>query len=90
MAEKRRKNKGGQCLRYEPIDMNLINEDPTTVEVFRRTICLQFCEILQGYHVHVSKEFSLNFSGKATNVRMLNLSITPEVIAATIVIPRGQ
>ena len=83
MEEKRRKNKGGQCMRYKPANMNLINEDPTTGEVFRRTGCLHFCERLQSYHVHVSKEFALNFSGTATKVGMLNLSITPEVISAT-------
>ena len=51
MATKRKTNKGGHYLRYEPLDMNLINEDPTDVDqVFRRTGCLQFCEILQGCH----------------------------------------
>ena len=90
MAKKRRINKGGQCLRYEPTDMNMINEDPKIVEVFRRTGCLQFCDKLQGYHVQVSKEFTLNFSGTTTKVGMLNLSITPEVIAVATGIPRGQ
>ena len=89
MAEKRRTNKGGQCLRYEPADMNLINEDPTAVEVFRRIGCLQFCEKLQGCYAQVSKEFALNFSGTTTKVGMLNLSITPEVIVAATGIPRG-
>ena len=90
MAAKRKTNKGGQCLRYEPSDMNLINEDPTIVEIFRRTGCLQFCERLQGCHVKVSKEFALNFSGTTTKVGILNLNITPEIIAAATWIPRGQ
>ena len=90
MAEKIRTNKGVQCLRYEPADMNLINEDPTVVEFFRRTGCLQFCEKLQCCHTKVSEEFSLNLSGTTTKVGMLNFSITPEAISATTEIPRGQ
>ena len=69
--------------------MNLINEDLTTVEVFRRTGCLQFCDKLQGCHTQVSKEFALNFSGTTAKVGILNLSITPKVIAAATGIPRG-
>ena len=38
----RKINKGGHCHRYEPMDMNLLNEDPTTMEVSKRTGCLQF------------------------------------------------
>ena len=75
---------------YEPIDMNLMNEDPTTTEVFIRTCCLHFCEKLHGCHTQVSKEFALNFTGTTTKVGMLNLSITPEVIAAATRIPIGQ
>lgn len=62
--------------------MNLINEDPTTSEVFRRTGCLQFFQRLQGCHVQVSKEFALNFNGTSAKVGMLNLTITPKTIAA--------
>ena len=51
MAEKRRTNKGGHYLRYEPSDMNLINEDPTASEAFIRTRCLKFFQRLQGCHV---------------------------------------
>ena len=82
MAAKRKTNKGGHCLRYEPSDMNLINEDPTASEVFRRTWCLQFFQILQGCHVQVSKEFSLNFIGTTAKVGMLNLTKTLETIVA--------
>ena len=90
MAEKRRTNKGGQCLRYEPADMIIINGDLAAVEVFRRKRCLQFFERLKGCHVQFSKEFSLNFSGTTTKVAMLNLTITQEVITASTGIPRGQ
>jgi len=69
--------------------MNLINEEPTTLEVFRRIGCLQFFQGLQGCHVQVSKEFAISFNGKNSMVGMLNLTITPETIAETTRIPRG-
>ena len=81
MVAKRKTKKGGHCLRYEPSDM--INEDPTASEVFRRTGCLQFYQRLQRCHVQVSKEFALNFNGTTKKVGMMNLTITPETIATT-------
>ena len=89
MAAKRKTNKGGHCLRYEPSDMNLLNEDPISLEVFRRIGCLQFFPRLQGCHVQVSKEFSISFNVTTSKVGMLNLTVTPETIAATTGIPRG-
>ena len=90
MDAKRKTKKGGHCLRYEPSDMNLIKEDPTDAEFFRRTGCLHFFQRLQGCHVQVSKEFALNFNGITTKVGMLNLTITPETIVAATGIPRGE
>ena len=40
MASKNKTNKGGHCLRYEPMGLKLFNEDPNAMEVFRRTGCL--------------------------------------------------
>ena len=90
MAAKRKTNKGGHYLRYEPSDMNLLNEDSTTLEVFRRTGCLQFFQRLKGCYVKVSKDFAINFNGTTSKVGMLNLTITPETIAETTGIPRGE
>ena len=83
MDAKRKTNKGGHYLRYEPSDMNLINEDPKVVEVFRRTGCLEFFQKLQGCHVQVSKDFTLNFNGTTIKVGIFNLTITPKTISAT-------
>ena len=38
----------------------------------------------------MTKEFTLHFTGSSTKVGMLNLQISPEVIALVIEIPRGQ
>ena len=90
MAKDKKIHRGGQCLRHEPEDMKAITEDPTVMEAFRRAGFLRFCEKLQGYHTHVSKEFSMNFNGTTTKVGMLSFSITPEDIAAITEITRGQ
>ena len=86
MAAKRKTNKGGHCLRYEP---SFLNEDPTALEVFRRIGCLQFFQILQGCHVQVSKEFYISFNGIYSKVGMLNLTVTPYSISVATRIPRG-
>ena len=79
MAAKRKTNKGGHYLRYEPI----------ALEVFRRTGCLQFCQRLQGCHLKVSKESTIIFNGTASKVGILNLTVTLETIAAATGIHRG-
>ena len=89
MAGKKKTNKGGHCLGYEPMDMNFLNEDPTALEVFRRTRCLQFCQRLQGCHVQVSKEFAIGFNGTTSKVGMLNLTVTLETIVSATGIPIG-
>jgi len=38
----------------------------------------------------VTKEFALHFTGSSTKVGILNLQISPEIIALVIEIPRGQ
>ena len=60
--------------------MNLLNEDPNALEIFRRTGFLQFCQILQGFHLQVSKEFAISLNGTASKVGMLNLTVTLETI----------
>ena len=71
------------------MDLKLLNEDPTAMEFFRRTGCLQFCQKLQGFHAQVSKDFATNFTGTTTKVGILNLTVTPESISQAIGIHRG-
>ena len=81
MAARKKMKKGGHCHRYEPMDLKLLNEDPTSMEVFRRICCLQFCQRLQGFHAQVSKDFATNFIGTTSKVGILNLTVTPERIS---------
>ena len=89
MATRRKIRKGGRCHRYETMDINLLNEYPTAMEVFRRIGCLQLCRRLQGFHLQVSKDFSASFNGKASKVGIMNLTVTPETISTATGNPRG-
>ena len=90
MAEEKKVHRGGHCLRYEPENVNVIVEDQTAMEAFSKAGCLRFFEKLQGFHTQVAKEFSLHFSGTNTKIGMLNVPVTPEIIAFVTEIPRGQ
>ena len=90
MAEEKKVHRGGHCLRYEPKNMKAIIEEKTMMEDFIKAGCRWFCKKMHGCHTQVSKEFPLHFNGTTTKVGMLNLTITPEVIAAVTRIPRGQ
>ena len=68
MVARRKTNKHGHFHMYELMDTNLLNEDPTAMEVFRRTGCLQFCQRLQGIRLQVSKDFATNFIGTTSKV----------------------
>jgi hypothetical protein len=48
-------HKGGQIVRVEPHDMQLINSEPFFKEAFQRVGCLIFCEKMQRGHPKVSK-----------------------------------
>jgi len=53
MAMKKKTNKGGLCVRYEPMDLKLLNEDPSFEEAFNSVGCMRFYQKLQGFHAHV-------------------------------------
>jgi hypothetical protein len=64
------------------------NGDNTTFkETFQRERCLNFCERLQGHHMEVAKEFSLNFDGVKTKIKPLEFHVSEYTIEATTGIP---
>ena len=81
MASKKKENKGGYYVRYEPMDLKLLNEDPSAMEAFMKVCFLQFCQKIQGFHVHVSKDFATNFTGTTSKVGVLNLTLSPHAIS---------
>ena len=90
MVEEKKVHRGEHCLRYEPENVKAIIEYQIVMEAFSKAGCLWFCEKLQGCHTQVSKEFSLHFSGTNTKIGMLNVLVTPEIIAFVTKIPRGK
>lgn len=90
MAEEKKVHRGEHFLRYDPENVKAIIEDQTLMEAFSKRSCLRFCEKLQVFHTQVSKEFALHFSGTTTKIGMLNVPVTPKIIASMTEIPRGQ
>ena len=82
MAEEKKVQRGGHYLRYEPNNVNAIVEYQTVMDAFSKAGCLIFCEKMQGCDTQVSKEFALHFSLTNTKIGMLNVPVTPEIIAS--------
>jgi hypothetical protein len=62
-TQKRKKyNRGGNVLRYEPQSLSLVNSDLAFRVSFEQARCMRFCEKIQGYNVQIWKDFSLNFN----------------------------
>ena len=90
MTEEKKVHRRGNCLRYDPKSVKALVEDQIVMEAFSKAGCFKFCEKLQGGHTQVSKEFALHFSGTTTKIGMLNVPVTPEIIALVIEMPRGK
>jgi hypothetical protein len=68
--------KGGEIVRDEPRDLQLINSELFFKEAFQRVGCLVFCEKMQRGHPKVAKQFALNFSGTKTKVGALEFEVS--------------
>jgi hypothetical protein len=66
--QNKKTHKGGEIVRTEPYDMQLLNSEPLFKESFQRVGCLNFCQKMQRGHPEVAKEFALNFNGTKTKV----------------------
>lgn len=81
MTEEKKNDMSGHCLRIEPESTEALAKDKSMMEAFKKTRCWRFCKKLQGGHSQVSKEFALHFTGSNSKIEILNLSVTPEIIA---------
>lgn len=88
-ARKSRKkpNKGGDIVRFEPKGMALINSKLGYMEAFRKVGCLKFCQNMDGQHVDVAYKFVLNYDGKVSRVGDLVIPITEHDISMATEIP---
>jgi hypothetical protein len=84
-------HKGGEIVKDEPHDMQLINSRQFFKEVFQRVGFLNFCEKMQRGHPKVAKQFSLNFSGTKTKVVELDFeSSEKSIFIATEILDCGE
>jgi hypothetical protein len=79
--QKKKIYKGGDIVRFEPQGLQLLDSNPIFRESFQAVGCLTFCEKLQGGHMEVAKQFSLNFDGVKMKVGSLEIQVTEQTIA---------
>jgi hypothetical protein len=85
--QKKKIYKGGDIVRFEPQGLQLLDSNPIFREYFQTVGCLTFCENLQGGHMEVAKQFSMNFDGVKTRVGSLEFQVTEQTIATTTEMP---
>ena len=85
---KKKVKKRGSCVRYEPMNLKLLNEDHSFMDAFRNFGCLQFCQKIQGFHAQISKDFVVNFTCTTSKERVLNFTVSPNTISQATEIPK--
>jgi hypothetical protein len=81
--QKRKVYKGGDIVRFEPEGIQLVDSNPIFREYFQAMGCLTFCEKIEGGHMEVAKQFSLNFDGVKKKVCSLEIQVTEQLISTT-------
>lgn len=89
-SAERKDHRSRKCLRNEPEGLEITLKNKEIEHAFKQAGCWNFCKKLQGGHAQVTKEFALNFTGLNSKVGMLELLVSPDMIATVIEIPRGQ
>ena len=77
-------HKGGEIVRVEPHDMQLINYEPFFKEALHKVGCLDFCQKMQRGNLKVDNTFALNFNGTKTKVGMLEFEFSENSIYVAI------
>jgi hypothetical protein len=87
----RKKARSGRAMRFEPQDLELINEDSTIKASFEQVGCFHFYERIKGYNAKLAEKFSLNFIGVSTTIVGITFRVTDETLSAAMEIPlRGE
>lgn len=84
---KKKTNKVGDIVRFEPRGMALINSNPNYMETFRKAGCLKFCQKLDGHHVDVAYMFVFNYNGNISKMGELVIPVTKQYIFVATGIP---
>jgi hypothetical protein len=83
----RKKARSGKAVRFEPRDLELINEDPTIRVSFEQVVCMCFCERIKGYNAKLVEQFTLNFTGVGVTIVGITFQVTEETLSAATEIP---
>jgi hypothetical protein len=87
----RKKVRSGRAVRFEPQDLELINEYPTIKASFEQARCMRFCERIKGYNVNLVEQFTLNFTGVSATITVITFRVTEETLSSPMEIPlRGE
>jgi hypothetical protein len=82
-------HKGGEIVRTEPYDMQLLDFEPLIKEASQRVGCIIFCQNMQRGHPEVAREFALNFDGTKTKVGVLEFEVSELSISTATEIPNN-
>jgi hypothetical protein len=85
----RKTHKGGEIVRTEPYDMQLLDSEPLIREAFQRVGCINFFQKMQRGHLEVAREFALNFDGTKTKVGILEFEVSENSISVATKIPNN-
>jgi hypothetical protein len=69
-------HKGGDIVRTDPYDMQLLDSEPLIRESFQRVGCINFYQNMQRGHPEVAIEFALNLNGTKNRVGMLEIEVS--------------
>jgi len=84
-------HKGGDVVRLELTAMSFIKSNPGYEELFRKAVCLKFCQKMDGPHIDVSYRFVVGFGGKASKVGNLVFpTVEMDIAIATGIAAEGE
>lgn len=92
-SEKRKYNKGGMKLSFEPSNCNEITSSPFSMKCFEDVNCLWFCERVQevGYHEHLIGIFAFTLEEyKITIVGTHFMFLADSISQATCIQTHGE
>jgi hypothetical protein len=74
-------------VKFEPQDLELINEDPAIRVSFEQAGCTCFCERIKGYNVTLAEQFTLNFTGVSATIVGITFQVMEVTLSVVMEIP---
>lgn len=91
LEERRSYNKGGQTLRYDPINTEELVSSPLSKQCFENVGCFGFCELVQRvkYYANLTSLFPTHLRKDKVTIAGVSFTISTEFIAIAIGIPNN-